>query len=951
MNDKPTPVNPLFAAAPTAPKPAISAASAARRTARIGGYGGAALAAWLVTAVATGVGVAAADTTSGSSGSSSSSSSSSSADSTSKRATDDSSSTDTDDSSTSDDAADDDATDEDATDDDATDEDAVDGDAGDDPAHDEGDDVEDDVDDENSAQDDAVDDVTDEDAADVEDSTTDGDSTSPPVAVTPAVTTQTISLDESDGEIPAAEGTAGASDSSVEESADDADEVVATAAAAQRSSTPADSSSLTTAAVVETTSSTTQVAFAPNSLGGILNNIVTTLLNPFLAPPPDTGEPFTPFAWAVLGWVRRELFNQAPVIAYNRDTTVQTGQTVNGNIGAVDVEGDTLTYKITKGPKYGTLTIDQATGNFAYTPDDINYTAAQTDSFTISVTDKKFNLLSLFSPRSDKETIGVTTLNPMVERVILSEADLGVKYPWVPRFSEDGNSLYFTATPLDYVPGSGARAAELYIVNVDGSGIQCLTCDIPAIPLTGQPGVDTRALFKVVPTYDGTGRVLIQSESGSQNTVIYEPEGYEGNETARLVNIIMPAGGYLFGVAPLQEPRISPDGEYILFNRLGAGQGFYFGVISAVGKLDRTTNAAGDPIYQILDARVIAEAGESKNWSPDGKGIAGLFGLYEQGNADNVLVDLATGEVTRLNGNLDYDEDMDLSPNMEWMAVGSLRGFDGLTPYSRIARPATLPTYFQGPVYYQYALPINISNQAWLVAVEDDLKGENGIPLFVQGDGLPGEPNGDDWTARSMPGFNADGTAVTFWEYNIDDPVNTEARLVIAKLKYTTSVGTIEDRTTPELSDSFPLLSGYTLKPPALPNAGTSLNGPGGGSLTITEIDDPVRGAGWRLRTTTYNNYVNEDGLILNGFESTSSQANLALVHYLGDIQVSGAQTGYLRGDATIDTLGATNNNRPTVIPNMVDENGVARSVTSSLDGDVLHLLDPARYALQLAEQ
>ncbi|MFY9918640.1 MAG: hypothetical protein WAL26_09615, partial [Mycobacterium sp.] len=344
-----------------------------------------------------------------------------------------------------------------------------------------------------------------------------------------------------------------------------------------------------------------------------------------------------------------------------------------------------------------------------------------------------------------------------------------------------------------------------------------------------------------------------------------------------------------------------------------------------------------------------AEAGESKNWTPDGKGIAGLFGLNEQGNADNVIVDLATGEVTRLNGNLDYDEDMDLSPNQEWMAVGSLRGFDGLTPYSRIARPATLPTYIQGPVYYQYAIPINISNQAWLVRVEDDLQRENGIPLFVQGDGLPGEPDGDDWTARSMPGFNADGTAVTFWEYNIDDPVNTEARLVIAKLKYTTSVGTIDDRTTPELSDSFPLLSTYTLKAPVLPAAGTTLAGPGGGSLTIAEVPDTDRGAGWTLRTTTYNNYVNEDGLVLNGYESTSSQANLYTVHYKGNIQVTDAVTGedrgYLKGDATINTL------QQTITPKMVDENGVPRSITSSLDGDVLHLMDPAKYELQLAEQ
>ena len=55
-----------------------------------------------------------------------------------------------------------------------------------------------------------------------------------------------------------------------------------------------------------------------------------------------------------------------------------------------------MTYTVIDGPDNGTLTIDQATGNFTYTPNDINYTAAQTDSFTISVTDGKFNLLSLF---------------------------------------------------------------------------------------------------------------------------------------------------------------------------------------------------------------------------------------------------------------------------------------------------------------------------------------------------------------------------------------------------------------------------------------------------------------------------------------------------------------------------------------------------------------------------
>ena len=97
-------------------------------------------------------------------------------------------------------------------------------------------------------------------------------------------------------------------------------------------------------------------------------------------------------AWAVLGWVRRNLFDQAPVVS-NPTTTVQTGQTVTGNIGVTDAEGDALTYTVTKAPEHGTLTIDQETGEFTYTPDDIKYDAAQTDSFTVSVTDgDKINL-------------------------------------------------------------------------------------------------------------------------------------------------------------------------------------------------------------------------------------------------------------------------------------------------------------------------------------------------------------------------------------------------------------------------------------------------------------------------------------------------------------------------------------------------------------------------------
>ncbi|BBZ56264.1 Ig-like domain-containing protein [Mycolicibacterium phocaicum] len=119
--------------------------------------------------------------------------------------------------------------------------------------------------------------------------------------------------------------------------------------------------------------------------------------------------------------MRRDLFNQAPTLKYNPTTTVQTGQTITGDLSATDPEHDKLTYTVTQAPQNGTVTIDQATGKFTYTPNDINYTAAQTDSFTVSVSDgNKLNLLNLFRPHSASTTADLTVLNPTVNRVIMN---------------------------------------------------------------------------------------------------------------------------------------------------------------------------------------------------------------------------------------------------------------------------------------------------------------------------------------------------------------------------------------------------------------------------------------------------------------------------------------------------------------------------------------------------
>ncbi|MBI3223459.1 MAG: PD40 domain-containing protein [Mycolicibacterium cosmeticum] len=622
---------------------------------------------------------------------------------------------------------------------------------------------------------------------------------------------------------------------------------------------------------------------------GFLNKIVTNLLNPFLKPAPNTPEPFTPAVWAVLAWVRRNVFNQAPTVAYDPTKTVQTGQTLTGNLGATDAEGDALTYKVTKGPKYGTLTIDQVTGNFTYTPADIDYDAAQTDSFSVSVTDGKANLLSLFTPHVAKESVESTVLNPTVQRVILNLPGT-IASPANPRYSADGKSIYFAGQPT-----AGGRS-EIYQVNTDGTDLQCVTC--------GVAPTETGNLAKPVPVVDGSGRVLVLVNVPGQNPRYSILEN--GVSGAQLLAVTTPAGGG-FAIDSQREMRVSPDGTKVLFTRIVIGPNNLLQALPIVGTLTRT-----DTGYTVTDARVVYATGEGKQWTPDGKGVVILGGQFDAGNVDDIEVDLATGAVTRVTASLDYDEDMDYSPNMQWISIGSTRGLDALTPMTRIIRQNFLPVYVGAPVYDDYALPVNVSNQEWIVAVDDELKRENGIPLFVEGDG---------YAARSMPSWNPTGDAVAFWESSIADP--TVSRLVIANLKYTTSVGPVAaDRSTPSSDSWAPALGTYVPATTPLPDTG-NYTGAKGGTAVVAEAPDPSD-ATRTIRTVTYTNYVNELGMVLNGTESADYAASQTAVHYTANVTVSGTHTGSLTADATINAF----------------QQSLTGYITSVLDGDSQTLPD-----------
>ena len=242
---------------------------------------------------------------------------------------------------------------------------------------------------------------------------------------------------------------------------------------------------------------------------------------------------------------------------------MQTGQTVTGNIGATDPEGDALTYTVTQGPQHGTLTIDQATGNFTYTPDDINYDAAQTDSFTVSVTDGKTNLLSLFGCRTaTQKNIGLEVLNPTVERVIVN-MPAGITKPVNPRFSEDGKSILFAGTPA-----AGGRT-EIYQINIDGTDAEVPDLR-PVIHLWGRTRQICSEAGSLLRRFRASRGAPQQSRQPPRYAIL-ETAGYNGNGSWSPSSRPTAAEPGNSPIDPQREMRLSPDGTHVLFTRIVFG--------------------------------------------------------------------------------------------------------------------------------------------------------------------------------------------------------------------------------------------------------------------------------------------------------------------------------------------------------------------------------------------
>jgi VCBS repeat-containing protein len=142
-------------------------------------------------------------------------------------------------------------------------------------------------------------------------------------------------------------------------------------------------------AATASTTAPTLISTVVTTIDGFLRGIVTAAMG--LTGP---GAPLdNPLAWTILAWTRRTFFNQAPTINPKQLTEDSEG-VITGTLGALDADGDPLTYTITQKPIYGTVNLD-ANGNYTYTPDpEFAYTGG-TDTFTVDVSDNTFDLTDL----------------------------------------------------------------------------------------------------------------------------------------------------------------------------------------------------------------------------------------------------------------------------------------------------------------------------------------------------------------------------------------------------------------------------------------------------------------------------------------------------------------------------------------------------------------------------
>lgn len=625
---------------------------------------------------------------------------------------------------------------------------------------------------------------------------------------------------------------------------------------------------------------------------------------------PSTPQP-TAADWTLLGWIRRMFFNRPPTIDYDTSLNVQdmSNGVITGNIGAVDPDGDGLTYTLIADPKSGTVVIDQLTGNFTFAPNQYFAQAGGIDAFTVRVSDNRAHLLSyLFSREHGTPTARIAvTVAPLSDPASSPPLEAFVVEKVIDFDLPDGH----TVTGADLTPDGEHLLLEvkvegnthIAVSNLDGGEYQCLSCGL--VPNATKARVledNTRIWFA-----NTSGQQSADDPLGGAGAITYailECEGsiYScGERTVKKVEF--PSDRRLLGLLPTQNREAKPDpfGEYVTWTE----NTIFTGPRMSIAKLVATEHG-----YKLVEQRVFspqwyeetdyaldfADATrfyEGASWHAGGRYLK--YQTTSTGlNYDIYLLDTLTGERRQLTTDLDYNESGDVSPDGNWVYYSSARGLDRMDVFTALERPSLIDSA-AFPQIGRVSLWNNrrSMNEPWMMdlASGQQLGGYSGQPIIID----------PDWTIRGWSWF-PDSTRALINEQQRPDDVTAGApespwRISIISFPSRTPTAPLEPvHQDPEaiakwsvpVKDYNPMMGRQV--------SSRVLKGTHSGTATL-------RYSGifaWGTYSVTYKNYSDDGKTFINGTEKVTIINPMGNSVWSADLTSTGERTGYLKGTINI---------------------------------------------------